>query len=397
MKTLITNVKVVQEKEILENAWVQIADGKILAVGKSGEEDAAVRTHAECIIDGRGLYLSPGLIDIHLHGGNGYDFMDGTGEAFHGIADYHSAHGITSILATTLAGEEGETLAALNAFCQYAPEVKNCNLLGVHLEGPYFNRNQRGAQDPKYIIAPDAKQCAKFLETGCVKRISMAPELEGALKLGEELAKKGIVVSAGHTEADFDMVREASMHGYSLLTHLYSGMLGVHRKGPFRFGGAVEAGLLLEDMMVEVIADGCHLPECLLKLIRKCKGSEGMILISDAMRGAGLAEGERTRLGSLEKGQEVIIEDGVAKMPDRTSFAGSIASGDRLIRTMRELAGVPLYEAIAMMTVNPAKLLGIADRKGSVFPGMDADLILFDENINMQAVWVNGLQTYNQM
>lgn len=388
MRTVIQNARAVLGHEVRKNVRLILENGKISVMEgmdreqKTGPEDE--------IFDAQGLYLAPGLIDIHLHGGAGYDFMDATEEAIRGIADYHSAHGITSMLATTLAGEEEETLKALRAFVKYAPGVKSCNLLGVHLEGPYFNRNQRGAQDPRYIVMPDLEQCKRFLETGCIRRVSMAPELPGAYEMGEYLKAGGVIVSAGHTEADFDVIREAAKHGFGLLTHLYSGMLGVHRKGPFRYGGAVEAGLLLDELMVEIIADGCHLPECLLKLICKCKGVENIILVTDAMRGAGMAEGERTVLGSLEKGQEVVIEDGVAMMPDKTSFAGSVASGDRLLKTMRDKAGVPLPEAVAMMTENPARLLGLADKKGSLKTGMDGDVILFDEEIRIRGVWVGG-------
>lgn len=345
---------------------------------------------ADTILDGEGQYLAPGLIDIHLHGGNGYDFMDGTEEAFQGIAQYHASHGTTSMLVTTVSAAEDEILRVLNAFLQYAPQISCCHLLGVHLEGPYFNKSQCGAQDPGFITAPDREQCRRFLDTGCIRRISLAPELPGALDLGSRLDADGILVSAGHTEADFDLMEEAFSHGFRLMTHLYSGMTGVHRKGPFRQGGAVEAGLLSDTAAVEIIADGCHLPGCLLRLIRKCKKPQDIILISDAMRGAGLAEGTVTKLGSLSQGQDVIIEDGVAKMPNRTSFAGSVASGDRLIRTMRDMGNVPLYEAVAMMTANPARLLGLERTKGRLLPGMDADVILFDENIHIKAVWTGG-------
>lgn len=396
MKWLIWNVRLVLETEIKKNGWILFegdsGSGKIIAIGEGTEsmEYGNALKRAERLVDGGDNYLSPGLIDLHLHGGCGFDFMDGTEEAFREIAAYHSTHGITSMLATTLAGAEEETMEVLRAFTKYAPSIDTCNLLGVHLEGPYFSKSQCGAQNPAFIVNPDRKQCERFIETGCVKRISLAPELPGALEMGKALADRGILVSAGHTDADYDMVEEASRHGYRLLTHLYSGMKGVHRKGAFRYGGAVEAGLVLDNMAVEVIADGCHLPGCLLQLVYKCKGNRKMILITDAMRGAGLPEGSCTKLGSLEQGQEVIIEDGVAKMPDRTSFAGSIASGDRLIRTMRDLTGVPLQEIVAMMTANPAKLLGLEERKGKLQPGMDSDLIMFDEEINIRAVWTGG-------
>ena len=393
MNTVITNVRVIGEHGILENGRVLMEDGVIRQVESCCREGGRIPEGAS-IVDGGGRYLAPGFIDIHLHGGGGYDFMDASQEAFQGIADYHCAHGITSMLATTLAGEEGETLGMLRAFADCAPRIHSCNFLGVHVEGPYFSFGQRGAQDPRYITRPDREQTLRFLETGCVKRMSMAPELPGAMELGTFLQERGVLVSAGHTEADYDTVKTAASAGFRLLTHLYSGMLGVHRKGASRYGGAVEAGLLLDSLAVELIADGCHLPPCLLQLVRRCKKPESIILVSDAMRGAGLADGSRTRLGSLENGQEVLIEGGVAKLPDRTSFAGSIASGDRLVRTMRDLGQVPLYEAVAMMTANPARLLGIDDRKGSIREGMDADLVLLDEDITIKAVWVSGKKVW---
>lgn len=392
-RTVIYNVKLVRELDILEHAWVEVENGLITRVGDQKEgntpdwSDFRGKSRA---IDGGGQFLAPGFIDIHLHGGCGHDFMDGTKEAFQGIADYHCAHGITSMLATTLAGEEKETLRALRAFADYAPGIRSCNLLGVHLEGPYFAMSQRGAQDPNYITMPDRKQTERYLETGCIKRISMAPELPGAMELGNFLREQGVLVSAGHTQADYDTMKAAVDSGFSLLTHMYSGMLGVHRKGPYRYGGAVEAGLLLDNLTVELIADGCHLPGCLLRLVRRCRRTQDIILVTDAMRGAGLTDGARTRLGSLEKGQEVVIESGVAMTQDRTSFAGSVASGDRLIRSMCRLGEAPLYEAVAMMSVNPARLLGIDAHKGSIKEGMDADLVLFDENITVSSVWVCG-------
>lgn len=392
-RTVIYNVKLVRELDILDHAWVELENGLITRVGaqeKGDKTDWSGSPERFLAIDGCGQYLAPGFIDIHLHGGCGYDFMDGTQEAFQGIADYHCAHGITSMLATTLAGEEKETLRALQAFADYAPRIRSCNLLGVHLEGPYFAMGQRGAQDPNYITMPDREQTKRYLETGCIKRISMAPELPGAMELGSYLNEQGVLVSAGHTQADYDTMKAAVDAGFSLLTHMYSGMLGVHRRGPYRYGGAVEAGLLLDDLNVELIADGCHLPGCLLRLVRRCRRTRDIILVTDAMRGAGLLDGAHTRLGSLEKGQEVVIENGVAMTQDHTSFAGSVASGDRLIRTMCRLGEVPLNEAVAMMSVNPARLLGIDAHKGSIKEGMDADLVLFDENITVSSVWVCG-------
>lgn len=384
MRTLIKNVRVILSDEILTNNVVVVNDTKIEYIGI-----APNGMKFDKIIDGKGLYLSPGFIDLHIHGGNNADFMDGTLEAFRTVTTYHSNHGITSILATTLSGDHNETLNLLTNFDEYASQIDNCNLLGVHLEGPYFAMSQRGAQDPEYIIPPKEEEYNKFLEFSCVKRWSIAPELPGSLKLGDLLQEKKIIPSIAHTEADYDTVYEARKHGYHLMTHLYSGMQGVHRKGAYRYAGAVEACLLLDEMDAEIIADGKHLPASLLKLIYKCKGKDHIILTSDAMRGAGLKEGEETKLGSLSKGQKVIINDGVAMLHTLDSFAGSVASGDRLVRTMWQQAGVPLVEVIQMITKNPANILGIKN-KGQIKENFDADLVFFNENADVQIVMVAG-------
>lgn len=386
MKTLFKGALLVTDSGITPDMCVLIDGTRIAYVGGHSGDMAADR-----VIDARGLYLSAGFIELHAHGGGGYDYMDATREAFGGIARHHAAHGVTSMLATTLAGSDAETEAALEAYNAYAGGIDSVNYLGVHLEGPYFNVEQRGAQDARYIKPPEPAHYNRLLDYGCVKRLSAAPELNGALELGEALKKRGIIASIAHTCARYEQVLEAAAHGYTMLTHLYSGMTGVHREGPYRVCGAIEAGLLLEALTAEVIADNRHLPECLLKLIYKCKGADGMTLTSDASRGAGLPDGAVIKLGSLTNGQEAIIEDDVAMLPDRTAFAGSVASADRLIRTMKRVTGVKLHEAVRMMTANPARLLGVAHRKGGVREGMDADIVLFDENIDIKHTMVMGV------
>ena len=387
--TVFTHASVISGRKLLPDHSVWVDGGKIIRVCASGR-DCEPRYGDATVIDAGGKYLSAGFIDLHVHGGMGHDFMDATREAFEGIAAHHSSHGVTSMLATTLACADNETFAFLDAYGRYAANIDTCRYLGAHLEGPYFSLEQRGAQDPLYIRTPSPGHYEKFLEYGCVKRFSAAPELEGGYALGECLRGRGILASIAHSDADFDQAVRAMEHGYTLVTHLYSGMKGVHRRNAYRYGGLIEAALLLDGLTAEVIADNRHLPECLLKLIYKCKGRDGITLCSDAMRGAGLAEGRTTKIGSLAQGQDAIIEDGVAKLPDRTAFAGSVASGDRLVRTMVKVAGVPLPEAIGMMTINPARLLGLSDVIGDAREGMEADLIVFDGDINVERVMVAG-------
>jgi len=262
------------------------------------------------------------------------------------------------------------------------------------LEGPYFALSQRGAQDPRYIRNPDPAEYEEVLAySSSIARWSAAPELPGAIAFGKRLREKGILAAVAHTDAIYEEVLEAYENGYTLATHLYSAMSGVTRKNAFRFAGTIESAFLL-DMDVEIIADGVHLPAPLLKLIYKIKGADKTALITDAMRAAGMPEGESV-LGPLKTGLKVIVEDGVAKLPDRTSFAGSVATADRLVRTMIQMADVSLLDAVRMITVTPARIMGVENRKGSLVAGKDADIVIFDENIKIDKTIIGGRTVYD--
>ena len=266
--------------------------------------------------------------------------------------------------------------------------------MGLHLEGPYFAYNQRGAQDPKYLRNPEPEEYNKILsESDDIVRWSLAPELPGAFDFGKVLTSKNILTSIAHSDAIYEEVLDAFNAGFTHVTHLYSAMSTVTRRNAFRYAGVLEAAYLIDDMTVEVIADGVHLPKSLLQFVYKFKGSEKTALCTDSMRGAGMPDGESI-LGSLEKGQRVIIEDGVAKLPDRTAFAGSVATTDRLVRTMVNVAEVPLIEAVKMMTLTPARIMKIDQQKGSVRKGKDADLVVFDNNINVSYTILEGNVIY---
>ena len=227
-----------------------------------------------------------------------------------------------------------------------------------------------------------------------VKRWSAAPELPGALPFGEFLRSKGVLPAIAHTDAIYEEVLEAYEKGFVHATHFYSCMSGVSRRNAYRFAGVVESAYLLDGMTVEIIADGVHLPASLLKLVYKIKGPDRIALITDAMRGAGMPPG-KSILGSLKNGMEVIVEDGVTKLPDRSAFAGSVATGDVLVRNMVRLADVPLADAIKMSSETPASIMGIADKKGSLVKGKDADVILFDKDIRIDTTIVNGEVVYS--
>ena len=391
-KIKIYNGKLVTPRGLVQRGTVMVEGHTIVAVGERNDEAGDAIE-----IDAQDKYVSPGFIDIHVHGGGGYDFMDGTETAFLKIAETHAQYGTTSMLPTTLTSTKEEMLQTLAAY-----EVANQNnlngaqFLGMHLEGPYLAMNQRGAQDSRYIRDPDPEEYKDILSrSSCVRRWSAAPELKGAIEFGKYVTSKGVLPSIAHTDAIYEDVIVAFENGYTLATHLYSAMSGVTRRNAFRYAGVVESAFLIDDMDVEIIADGVHLPAPLLKLVYKIKGAGRTALITDAIRAAG-TDVKESILGNPKNGLKVIVEDGVAKLPDRTSFAGSVATADRLVRTMIFMAGVSLVDAVKMMSSTPARILGISDKKGELATGKDADIVIFDNDINVSMTMVNGRVVYGK-
>ncbi|MGV3560914.1 N-acetylglucosamine-6-phosphate deacetylase [Larkinella arboricola] len=386
----ITNGVLITPYRYIRGGTVVIEDGIIRGIH---ERDVEVPDAVE--IDAGGQYVAPGFIDIHVHGGGGYDFMDGTEEAFLKIAELHARYGTTALVPTTLTAEKEDLLQTLDTYeAANRTNHRGAAFLGIHLEGPYFALSQRGAQDPRYIRNPAPQEYEEILAySSSIVRWSAAPELKGAIPFGRRLREKGILAAVAHTDAIYEDVLEAYENGYSLATHLYSAMSGVTRRNAFRYAGVIESAYLL-DMDVEIITDGVHLPPPLLKLVYKIKGPDRTALITDAMRAAGMPEGEST-LGSLKNGLKVIVEDGVAKLPDRSSFAGSVATTNQLVRNMVQLADVPLLDAVRMASTTPARIMGVESRKGSLTPGKDADLVIFNENVDISATLVNGNLVYS--
>lgn len=388
----IYNGKVISPLRVIEQATVIIKNGKI-----DGIYQHNIEIPNAISIDARGKYISPGFIDIHIHGGGGADFMDGQVEAFLKVAETHVQFGTTAMVATTLTSDKENLLNTLNIYEEAKlKNKKGASFLGLHIEGPYFSMNQRGAQDPRYIRDPDPEEYLEILNASkSIVRWSAAPEKKGAIEFGRCLRKYGVIPSVAHTDAVYEEVVEAFENGYTLATHLYSAMSGVTRKNAFRFAGVIESAFIIDEMDVEIIADGVHLPAPLLKLVYKIKGPDKIALITDAMRGAAMPPGPSI-LGSLADGLPVIIEDDVAKLPDRTSFAGSVATADRLIKTMVNLADVPLVEAVKMLSHTPARITGVLDSKGSISVGKDADIVIFDEAFKIHYTIVGGEILYEQ-
>ncbi len=382
----IVNARIITSERVIDNGNLLIKNDKIAEISK---DDIAVDAAQE--IDAQGNYVAPGFIDMHVHGGGGFDFMDNTAEAFIGIAQTHAKYGTTSMMPTTLSCEKEDLHRTIKTYEEVVDaDYLGAQFVGLHIEGPYFSMKQKGAQDPKYIRNPDPQEYRELVASSKhIKRWSAAPELPGAIEFGEFLREHHIMASIAHTDAVYDDVMLAYEAGYSHATHFYSCMSGVSRRNAYRYAGVVESVYLLDDVTVELIADGIHLPAPLLQLVHKIKGVDRIALVTDAMRAAGMPEGPSV-LGSLKSGLDVIVEDGVAKLPDRTAFAGSVATMDRLVRNMIELANVSIADAVKMASTVPASILSISNRKGDLSVGKDADIVIFNENVSVQQTLVRG-------
>lgn len=382
---IIVNAKVIFPGEVRDSLAVVCQDGKITDIFPVSE----LAENAE-VFDAGGNYLSPGFVDIHVHGGRGFGFMEGTPAAIDGAARFHLSHGTTSIVPTTLTCPDSDLYQVFDAFRQVKESRPPYSMPGLHLEGPFLNPVKCGGQDPAYLAVPDLARAREILShSDDVIRWTIAPELDHALELGKMLARRGVVCSVGHTDASYAQVEAAMFAGFSMMTHFYSAMSACYKVGCYRVAGAVEAGYLLDGLSVEMIADGKHLPKEILRMVWKFKGADRVALCSDALAPAGLPEGSVFYNGRPPHGAKSVIHDGVGKLFDHSALAGSIASADRLVRVMYKEVGVPIYDAVEMMSLSPAKMVA-AHGKGSIRIGKDADFVIFDDDIQVKSVITAG-------
>ncbi|MBQ3084076.1 MAG: amidohydrolase family protein [Clostridia bacterium] len=330
-------------------------------------------------------YVSAGFIDLHTHGGGGHPFEGTVEDVIEGCA-FHLKHGTTAICPTIAAAPIAEMAqAAKNVEAAMRdPRVKG-TILGSHLEGPYLSAAQCGAQCPRHITPPVAEDYLPLLkECSSIVRWSYAPENDAGERFAKALKQYGVVAAAGHTDAIYDDMKRAMAQGCNLVTHLYSCTSTVTRDHGFRRLGVIETAYLEDDLFVEIICDGKHLPSELIRLIYKLKGRGRIALITDSLSLAGTEAKE----GILQD-TAYVIEDGVCKLLDRSAFAGSIATADRLVRVAVKEAGISVVDAVYMLTETPAAIMGLQN-KGRLAAGMDADLVAFDENINIKKVFAMG-------
>lgn len=391
MKTLIKDATLVLPDGYLEKGYVVCENGRISAIGSG----AHPQENFDSIISAKGNYLSPGFVDIHVHGGVGHEFIDGTENAFNDILRAHHKGGTTTIVPTLSSASLEDYLKVISLYNDYKSREDTIDgiphLAGIHMEGPYFAPAQAGAQRPGIIRLPKAEEYNAILDaTPHIIRWSIACELEGALEMGDALARKGISVSIGHSDATTEQAEIAIDHGYKSVTHLYSSCSIVHRNAPFREGGLVEAAFLREDLDVEIIADGAHLPRELLQLIYKIKGPDRIALVTDCIRYGGKKYDEGEKVYDPICDHWLTIERNVAVMPDRSCFAGSLATTSHLVRTMVKLTPAPLYEAVKMASLVPARLIGLDKDIGSIENGKKGDFVILDKDLQVTAVILDG-------
>ncbi|MBT1280215.1 N-acetylglucosamine-6-phosphate deacetylase [Thermoanaerobacter sp. CM-CNRG TB177] len=373
---LLKHGEIYTQNEIIYNGDLLISNGKISSIGKN------LSTNDAEVIDLKGKKIVPGFIDIHIHGGVGHDTMDATYEALNAISIHLAKHGVTSFCPTTMTMDIPYILNALKNINEtMKKKTAGAQILGAYVEGPFISKEHKGAQDEKYIIPPDKNLFDEFLEIagGNIKVIALAPEKDPDGSFVEHVTKKGVKVSLGHTNATYEEMKNGVEHGATIAVHTYNGMKGLHHREP----GALGEVFLDDRIYSEVIVDFIHTHPASVKLLIKIKGTDKVILISDAMPACGLGDGEY-----IFGGQKVLVKEGVAKL-ENGSLAGSTLTLDKALANITFL-GVPLFEACKMASLNPAKAIGVDDRKGSIEVEKDADIVVLNNDLTVYMTIIEG-------
>jgi N-acetylglucosamine-6-phosphate deacetylase len=376
----IQNARVILEDQVLGEGWVSFESGTITGVGRGDP------IPADQNLDAQNLYLAPGFIDLHIHGGQGFDFLDATAEGFAAAATFHLTGGTTS-LCPTAATATYERLETVISRWQQAQPLTACRLLPPHLEGPHLAPGKAGAQDPSLMRPPTKADIQWVLaRSSAISQITIAPELPGALEFISAGSAAGIRMSAGHTEAGGEDMQKAVQAGLAKVTHLFNAMSSATKKGLFRQPGVLEYALAEDSLFCELVADGFHVVPTLTRMAYNAKGPDRMALITDALAGAGMPPGYQFRLGRLD----CKVGEGFGMLADGSALAGSLARTIDLVRFMVGSAGVPLVEAVRMASLTPARVLGQEKMLGSIATAKNADFVLFDDEFKVHGVWVGG-------
>ena len=377
MLTQIINGKILTPSGWLEGGSLILSDSKVLEITNSDLPRVGAT-----LVDVKGDYILPGFVAMNIHGGGGFAYKEGTREAFDVANDVHLKHGATTIFPTIYTAKTEKIYNSIKV-CEEVMSEGRTPVKGIHIAGPYFNPNMvksfPGAKNPC------KEEYSEILATtNCIKRWDLSPELEGAFEMAKILKWKKIVAAITHTQAEFQIVKEAYDAGFSHVSQLYNAMPGFHKRGEYKYEGTVESVFLLDDMSVEVTADGKHLPGTILRLVYKLKGVDRMCLVTNALKYAGYD-------GQPEPDSDFIIEDGVCKLKDHSSLAGSIATMDKVVKVAVE-AGIPFEAAVRMASETPAKIMGCFDTVGSLEEGKDADVVLMNKDLEITGVWSQGVK-----
>ena len=376
---IFSNARFILPDGIRDGCEMAVEDGKIAAIRQ--------RSDAEAInLDGH--YLAPGFVDLHIHGGLGRDTMEASPEAFQTICTYHATGGTTSLLLTTVTAPIPEIVSVLRAVRAVASANKR--IAGVHVEGPFISRARRGAQREQFIRDPDRESVDQLLEfANVIKRVTLAPELPGALELIDRLRERNIAISGGHSDASDEEGRAGFDHGMRHVTHTFNGMSSARRKGVYREAGLLEFALSEPEIMCELIADGHHVSRTLMKMLYRAKGRSAICLVTDATAGAGLSEGALFSLSGLD----CVVGGGVCLLADRSALAGSASRMIDLVRVLVNDAKIPLHEVVAMASTNPARALG-SSTKGKLEAGADADFVVLSPDLEVMQTFAAGEEIY---
>lgn len=378
MKLQIASGTIITPETTVTDSSVFIEDGKIIQITSGTDPVEGYE-----FIDASNMIVGPGGIDMHFHGGGGHDFMECTEEAFRIASHTHLLHGTTGQF-PTLASSTTKMIEEAANICSRLMHEEGSPVLGLHLEGPYFNIKKCGGQMPGMIRLPKPEEYLTLLDKyPCIRRWDAAPELVGAQQFAQACKHRGVVAGIGHTDAVYDDIEKGCEAGFSHAVHFYNAMSGVHNVREFKVAGAIESILLLDQITVELIADGIHVPPVIMQLVEKVKGADSIALVTDAMAPAGA---DSTEVFD----PNTIIEDGVCKLADRSALAGSIATMDRLISTMINKCHFSWNKVFRMSSTTPARIMGVADRKGSLTVGMDADICIYTQSAELRLVIQNG-------
>jgi len=377
------NARLIFPDGIRDGLEVFVENGKITAIRE--------QTHAgsEGVVDLNESYLAPGFVDLHIHGALGRDTMEASAEAFRAICEYHAAGGTTSLLLTTATAPLRAIVDALNAVKDCRCSIKQ--IAGVHVEGPFISKNKRGAQREEFIQEPTAEATEQLLASAdVIRRVTLAPEIPGALDLMDRLLEQNISISGGHSDAWDEEAHAAFEHGMRSVTHTFNCMSSARRRGIYRAGGLLEFALGEPEISCELIADGHHVPVTLMKMLYRTKGAGGICLVTDASPGAGLPNGSKFSLAGLD----CVVREGVCLLADGSALAGSAARMIDLVRTLVQDVGVPLHEAIRMATQNPAGSIGLKT-KGEFKIGADADFVVISPKLHVLRTIAQGEEIFS--